>query len=454
MDSEHRTPDQTDGPTPDRVPAPPATFADLGCPPALVHALKRSALTTARPIQAAAIPDALAGRDVLGRAPTGSGKTLAFGLPMLLRLRGGASKPAHPRALVLVPTRELALQVVDALDDPALALGLRVAAVVGGVPLARQAQVLGRGIDLVVATPGRLADHVARGTVALDHVVTTTLDEADHLAELGFVPQVRALLDRTPPSGQRLLFSATLDEDVAALIDDYLRDPVTHTAVAEPTPAPRMRHHLFVVAERDKDAVVDRIAARRGRTIVFVRTKPAVDALAARLRAAGVVADGLHGDLTQPKRVRALNLFRDGTTPVLVSTDVAARGIHVDDIGVVLHADPAGTAKDYLHRAGRTARADASGVVITVVTETELPGARAVLRQAQIDAEPLRVRPDSAELREIAGAREPSGRPIPATPPAPEPAAEPQRTARNPGRDRRPTHRGRGPAPGRRSRRK
>ncbi|MET0318336.1 MAG: DEAD/DEAH box helicase, partial [Rhodococcus fascians] len=342
-----------------------STFADLGLKPVVVHALRRSGVESPFPIQTAVVQDALAGSDILGRAPTGSGKTLAFGLPLLQRLSGGSSRPSRPRSVILAPTRELALQIEKALDEAALALGVRVAAVVGGVPVRRQAERLARGVDVVVATPGRLDDLAARGFVDLSSVTISVVDEADRMADLGFLPQVVSVLDRTDSTGQRMLFSATLDGDVDDLIRRYLRSPVTHTVDVLPIAERTARHHFFRVVGSEKESVVASIASRDGRTMLFVRTKFAVDRLTESLRSVGVNAAGLHGDKTQANRIRTLASFEAGHVPVLVATDVMARGIHVDSVSVVVHVDPPADAKEYTHRAGRTARAGASGVVVT-----------------------------------------------------------------------------------------
>ncbi|MFH5209836.1 DEAD/DEAH box helicase [Antrihabitans spumae] len=398
-----------------------ATFSDLGLPPLLVQALRREDLLAPFPIQAAAIPDVLAGNDVLGRAPTGSGKTLAFGLPMLARLVGAPTKPGRPRGLVLVPTRELAQQIERALDDVAIALGLRVASVVGGVPLKRNVERLTRGVDLLVATPGRLVDLVAQGSASLEDVAITTIDEADRLADLGFLPQVIDLLDRTPSDGQRLLFSATLDNDVDGLVQRYLRSPVSHS-VALAVEVPTMTHHLLYVDHHDKPAVIAEIASRQGKTIMFVRTKFGVDRVVDALRAVGVEAGAMHGGKTQHHRTRTLAGFADGTTPVLVTTDVAARGIHVDGISLVVHVDPPIDPKDYLHRAGRTARAGEAGVVVTLVTEDQRQEVERMTRQADVEIAAIDVRPGDRAMITITGARRPSGKRVPvAAPPAPAP---------------------------------
>ncbi|AXK89354.1 DEAD/DEAH box helicase [Nocardia farcinica] len=405
---------------------PTVTFAELGLPAVLVQALRRNGIDAPFPIQAATVPDALAGKDVLGRGPTGSGKTLAFGLPMLVRLAGNAAAPRRPRGLVLVPTRELAAQIERALDEPALALGLRVASVVGGAPIKRQADRLARGVDLLIATPGRLSDLIAQGAAALDDVSITALDEADHMADMGFLPQVTRLLDRTPADGQRLLFSATLDGEVDKLVKRYLRNPVTHSTAPPSASVATMSHHLLYVRKADKRAVIAEIAAREGLTILFVRTKHGADRLAKQLRAAGIAAGALHGGKAQNNRTRTLAAFADGSVPVLVTTDVAARGIHVDGISLVVHADPPAEPKAYLHRAGRTARAGEDGVVVTLVTEDERADVEKMTRKAGVDVVGVNVTPGHPALREITGARTPSGVPVPAPTPPGGPQQAPQ----------------------------
>ncbi|WP_040796229.1 DEAD/DEAH box helicase, partial [Nocardia higoensis] len=394
------------------------SFASLGLPAVLVQALRRAGIDAPFPIQAATVPDALAGKDVLGRGPTGSGKTLAFGLPMLVRLAGNAAAPRRPRGLVLVPTRELAAQIERALDEPALSLGLRVASVVGGAPIKRQADRLARGVDLLIATPGRLSDLIAQGAAALDDVLITALDEADHMADMGFLPQVTRLLDQTPKNGQRLLFSATLDGEVDKLVKRYLHNPVTHSTAPPAASVSTMSHHLLFVRKSDKRDVVTEIAAREGLTILFVRTKHGADRLAKQLRGAGIASGALHGGKAQNNRTRTLAAFADGSVPVLVTTDVAARGIHVDGISLVVHVDPPAEAKAYLHRAGRTARAGEDGVVVTLVTEDERADVMKMTRKAGVEVVGVDVRPGHPALAEITGARKPSGIAIPApTPP-------------------------------------
>jgi superfamily II DNA/RNA helicase len=388
------------------------TFAELGLPEPLLRALAEAGINTPFPIQSATIPDALAGRDVLGRAQTGSGKTLAFGLAMLARLADGKARPKRPRALVLVPTRELAMQVADSLTPLAKSLGLWCRTAVGGMAFTRQADALSRGVDLLIATPGRLSDHVRQGTASLSDCNFIALDEADQMADMGFMPQVREILDLTPSGGQRLLFSATLDGDVNKLVKQYLADPVTHSVAPSTASVTTMDHHVLQVSHQDKQDVITQIGARDGRTIMFVRTKHHVDRLAERLREQGVHAGALHGGKTQGQRNRVLADFKEGHTPVLVATDVAARGIHVDDISLVLHVDPAADHKDYLHRAGRTARAGASGVVVTLATHDQRRMVRRLTDRAGVRAEQTTVRPGDTELSRITGAREPSGEPV------------------------------------------
>nr|WP_281278057.1 DEAD/DEAH box helicase [Nocardia mexicana] len=511
---------------------------------ALVQALRRAELETAFPIQAAAIPDILAGRDVLGRAATGSGKTLAFGLPLLVRVMRGAAAPRRPRGLILAPTRELALQIEQALDEPALALGVRLGSAVGGVPIKRQKSRLDRGVDVLIATPGRLTDLVAQDAVRLDAVRVATVDEADHMAELGFLDQVTALLDRVPEDCQHLLFSATLDEVVDTLVERYLRAPVTHSVhaadlpdnlaaaphalpaptgptphsqvgrdagrdnslspqhntadsqttqpdshagphdaveplgaqpnspatqhnaagsqVAQPdspqrgiaatesqAPAanPAIDHHLLSVRKADKYKVVAEIAAREGRTLLFVRTQYGAQKLARRLREAGVAATELHGGKSQNQRNRALSAYARGAASVLVATDVAARGIHVDGISLVVHVDPPAEPKDYQHRTGRTGRAGATGTVVTLVTDDDRAEMDRLVAALGIAPAELRVRPGDRALAALTGAREPSGRPVP-DPATPPPADAP------PERDTPGNRRRRNPSPPRHTRRR
>ncbi|WP_411970331.1 DEAD/DEAH box helicase [Saccharothrix longispora] len=393
-----------DGPLP--------SFAELGLADELLAALIKAGITEPFPIQAATLPDAMAGRDVLGRGQTGSGKTLAFGLALLSRLAGGRAKPLKPRALVLVPTRELAMQVEEALSPFARSLGLWCRTIVGGTSFPRQIDGLRRGVDLLIATPGRLSDHVRQGTADLSEVMFTALDEADQMADMGFMPQVRAILDLTPQDGQRLLFSATLDGDVDKLVRQYLHDPVVHSVAAATGSVTTMEHHLLFVSAEDKQNVVTEVAAREGRTIMFVRTKHHVDRLAKKLRSMGVHAGALHGGKAQSARTRVLGQFREGSMPVLVATDVAARGIHVDDVSLVVHVDPPADPKDYLHRAGRTARAGQSGTVVTLVTHDQRRAVQGLTARAGIRPASTKVRPGDEDLIRITGARTPSGVPV------------------------------------------
>ncbi|MET9213013.1 DEAD/DEAH box helicase [Nocardia sp. NPDC003239] len=401
-----------------------------------MQTLRNAGIEKPFPIQAATIGDALAGRDVLGRGPTGSGKTLAFGLPMLARLTGASAKPGRPRGLVLVPTRELASQIERALDEAALSLGLRVASVVGGAPIKRQADRLARGVDLLIATPGRLDDLIKQRAADLSDVTITALDEADHMADMGFLPQVTRLLDRTPKDGQRLLFSATLDGDVDKLVKRYMHQPVTHSTAPPEASVTTMSHHLLYVRDKNvKRSVATEIAAREGLTIMFVRTKHGADRLAKQLRGAGVAAGSLHGGKAQNNRTRTLAAFADGSVPVLVTTDVAARGIHIDGVSLVVHFDPPAEHKAYLHRAGRTARAGEEGVVVTLVTDEERKDVAAMTRKAGVQTDGVEVRPGDRKLVEITGARKPSGIAL-AAPAAPAQAAAPKSATG--GRSRRP----------------
>ncbi|WP_127782792.1 DEAD/DEAH box helicase [Rhodococcus sp. X156] len=396
----------------------PTTFGALGLPDALVNALAKTGITAPSPIQAAAIPDLLAGKNVLGRAQTGSGKTLAFGLPMLNRLAYGPNasraQAKRPRALVLVPTRELAFQVVDSLQPYADALGLSVKPAVGGTPFGRQADQLRRGVDILVATPGRLGDHLRQGTCILDAIEMTALDEADQMTDLGFLPEVKALLSATPADGQRLMFSATLDREIQSIVRQFLPDHVEHSTQDGKASVDTMSHHVLLVDRGQKDAVLAEIGARNGRTIMFARTKLGVEGITDRLRALGIRAESLHGGKAQNQRTRVLDRFKTGRTPVLVATDVAARGIHVDGVSLVVHVDPPADAKDYLHRAGRTARAGESGTVVTIVLPNQRRTVRRMTGIAGIDPKATNVSPGSSELSEITGAQTPSGEPLPA----------------------------------------
>jgi superfamily II DNA/RNA helicase len=392
---------------------PARTFADLGLPHRLVEALHHNDITTPFPIQAATIPDAIAGRDVLGRGQTGSGKTLAFGLPILIRLAKATKvRPGHPAALVLVPTRELAMQVNDAIMPLARVVGLFSRTAFGGTPYEKQIRDLRRGVDILVATPGRLGDLINRGECSLDDIAITVLDEADQMADMGFLPDVTALLEKTPAAGQRLLFSATLDGDVDALVKRFLHDPVTHSVDPSSAAVSTMEHHLLLIPPREKNDIVASIGARDGRTIMFVRTQMAVDRLAEQLIAVGVRAGALHGGKTQRVRTRTLAEFREGKINVLVATDVAARGIHVDDVSLVVHIDPPKDSKDYLHRAGRTARAGEAGTVVTLVMPRQRKTTYSMLDRAGVIPGRTEVSMGAPELAALTGARRPSGIPV------------------------------------------
>ncbi|MFW5418565.1 DEAD/DEAH box helicase [Nocardiopsis sp. CNT-189] len=400
-----------------------------------METLGRQGLSTPSSIQSATLPDALSGRDVLGRSQTGSGKTLAFGLPLLARLRGGSARPRYPRALVLAPTRELAQQVTESLAPYARSVGVRLATVVGGMSLSRQARSLHQGVDLVVATPGRLRDLIERGDCLLDEVGATVLDEADQMCDMGFMPQVTAILRQVPGDGQRMLFSATLDRNVDALVRRFLQDPVVHSVDPSAGAVTTMEHHLLQVSAADKKATATRIAARDGRVIMFLDTKRAVNAMTEHLLASGVRAGRLHGGRSQPQRTRTLRQFKDGEVTALVATNVAARGIHVGGLDLVLNVDPPADHKDYLHRGGRTARAGESGSVVTLVLPQQHREMARLMERAGIDARIAQVRPDDAELARITGARAPSG--VPARVPEAASASPAPRSSRGRRRPRR-----------------
>ncbi|MEV4812763.1 DEAD/DEAH box helicase [Micromonospora avicenniae] len=399
------------------------SFAGTGLAPALLAALSAQGITEPFPIQSATLPDSLAGRDVLGRGRTGSGKTLAFGLALLHRTAGHRARPGRPLALVLVPTRELAQQVTTALAPYARAVGLRCATVVGGLSLQRQADTLRAGAEVLVATPGRLHDLINRGDARLDQVRVTVLDEADQMADMGFLPQVTKLLEQVAPDGQRMLFSATLDGGVDRLVRRFLSDPVSHSVDPGTATVTAMTHHVLHVDAAEKAAAVTRIAAREGRTILFLGTKHRADRLARQLLSRGVRAAALHGGKSQPQRTRILEQFRTGQVSALVATDVAARGIHVDGLDLVVNVDPPTEAKDYLHRGGRTARAGQSGRVVTLVVPEQRRDVSRLMATAGIRPESVQVRPGDDALDRLTGAREPSGVPVTiAPPPAPAPA--------------------------------
>jgi len=382
-------------------PAPGVTFAGLGVPGPLVAVLAQGGITTPRPIQAAVLPDALAGLDILGGAQTGSGKTLGFSLPLVARLAGRHTMACRPRGLVLVPTRELATQVQAVLSPLAGAMGLTVAAIFGGTPQRPQVTALGNRADIVVACPGRLADLIGQGHCHLGDVEAVVLDEADQMADLGFLPVVRQLLEATPPEGQRLLFSATLDREVDVLARRFLTRPARHDVGAAP-PA-QIVHHLLTVTPADRAGVVAALASGEARVLIFTRTRRGARKLARQLTMAGTPAAELHGDLAQGARSRNLAAFGSGEVRAMVATDIAARGLHVDGIGLVIHADPPAGHKAYVHRSGRTARSGAAGTVVTVQTAAQAAGVRALMRKAGVTPCASAASPGSAVLRSIAG---------------------------------------------------
>jgi superfamily II DNA/RNA helicase len=346
----------------------PVPFDSLGVEPALVEVLASQGITTAFPIQAMTVADALAGRDVCGKAKTGSGKTLAFGVPLLQRTMGNeATEPGRPRGLVLVPTRELAVQVHDVLEPLAEAIGLRLVAVYGGADIDRQVKKLRRGVDVIIATPGRLIDLGDRGELTVADIETLVLDEADRMADMGFMPQVEWVLRRLERDHQTLLFSATLDGAVDRLVSRYLTDPVMHEVASPQTTVEEMEHRFLHVHQMDRVKVAAAICRNVSKSIVFVRTKRGADRLVEQLRKEGVDAAAIHGDLRQANRERTLKDFSEGKLPALVATDVAARGLDIDAVDVVIHFDPPEDHKAYLHRSGRTARAGEAGVVVTLV---------------------------------------------------------------------------------------
>ena len=412
------------------------TFADLGVPTPVVAALAEAGLTHAFPIQVQTLPDTLAGRDVLGRGKTGSGKTLAFAIPLVSRLAGTTARPARPTGLVLAPTRELATQITAALLPLAAAYKLRVTTIFGGVPQGRQEKALKAGVDIVVACPGRLEDLMRQKLISLDSVVVTVIDEADHMADLGFLPGVTRILAATPAGGQRLLFSATLDNGVDKLVNRFLRDQVSHSVDSANSPVAAMTHHVFHVNGADaKKDLVHTLASGTGRRILFLRTKHQARKLAKQLTEAGIPSVDLHGNLSQPARDRNLAAFTAGAARVLVATDIAARGVHVDDVELVVHCDPPAEHKAYLHRSGRTARAGRAGDVVTVVLPEQRRDTQALLRKAGIKAAPQEVTAQSASVIELVGEIAP--RQAPPAAPAPQartsqPRPDAQRRRRGP----------------------
>ncbi|MEU9298880.1 DEAD/DEAH box helicase [Streptomyces sp. NPDC048269] len=404
------------------TPALPAVeaFADLDMPGELLAALGAQGVSVPFPIQGATLPNTLAGRDVLGRGRTGSGKTLAFGLALLARTAGQRAEPRQPLALILVPTRELAQQVTDALTPYARAVKLRLTTVVGGMSIGKQAGALRGGAEVVVATPGRLKDLIDRGECRLNQVAITVLDEADQMADMGFMPQVTALLDQVRPEGQRMLFSATLDRNVDLLVRRYLTDPVVHSVDPSAGAVTTMEHHILHIHGADKQRMTTEIAAREGRVMMFLDTKHAVDRLTQDLLNSGVRAVALHGGKSQPQRTRTLAQFKTGHVTVLVATNVAARGIHVDNLDLVVNVDPPTDHKDYLHRGGRTARAGESGSVVTLVTANQRRDMTRLMAAAGIVPQTTQVRSGEEALNRITGAQAPSGIPVTITAPVSE----------------------------------
>lgn len=380
------------------------TFADLGVPTALTSILEKDGITTPTPIQAATLPDSLAGRDVLGRGRTGSGKTLAFVLPMLTRLAAGNQRPKskRPRALILAPTRELATQIDEALTPFAAVLGMRSRTVFGGVGQNPQVTAIAKGVDVVVACPGRLEDLMNQGHVNLDSIEVTILDEADHMADLGFLPSVKRILDKTPRGSQRMLFSATLDGAINQIVKRYLENPKTHEADSAQSPVAKMTHHVLHIQSNQHLPVLTDLVAAPGRKVVFTRTKHRAKRMARQLNAAGVPAVELHGNLSQGARTRSMDAFHSGAAQTLVATDIAARGIHVDDVSLVIHADPPVEHKAYLHRSGRTARAGAEGTVVTLMTDEQVRDVRDLTRKAGIKPTTTKVTSGDALLAELA----------------------------------------------------
>ncbi|MCD4523854.1 DEAD/DEAH box helicase [Nocardioides sp. cx-173] len=372
------------------------SFAELGVPSALVAILTKNGITVPTPIQAATLPDSLAGRDVLGRGRTGSGKTYAFLLPMISRLSdsGRRAAPKSPRALILAPTRELVGQIHAALQPLAQAAGFSTITVFGGVGQNPQVQGLRKGVDIVVACPGRLEDLMQQGHLDLGNIEVTVLDEADHMADLGFLPAVRRIMDKTPQSGQRLLFSATLDKAIDVLVKRFLHSPKVHEADSAQSPVSTMDHHVLHVDREHRISVLVDLTSAPGRTVVFTRTKHGAKALARQLNKSGVPSVDLHGNLSQNARTRNMEMFHSGKATTLVATDIAARGIHVDDVALVVHADPPTEHKAYLHRSGRTARAGAAGTVITLMTDDQVRDVRQLTRAAGI--KPTTTRIDNA----------------------------------------------------------
>jgi superfamily II DNA/RNA helicase len=388
------------------------TFRKLGLDSRLVNALASEGIETTFPIQASTIPDALAGHDILGRGQTGSGKTLAFGLSVLHNIRTFNPKPGRPVALVLAPTRELAQQINEVISKLARTINHKSILVAGGLPITKQIAALKKPNSIVVATPGRLLDLVKRNHLSLDDVQIVVLDEADQMSDMGFLPDVRRILNLVKLKGQRLLFSATLDKEVDVIVKQYLSNPVTHQVADSLDTSTRSAHYLFVINHEDKVSISSQIASRDGKAIFFTRTKRGADRLSANLANLGVHVGTLHGGKSQSVRTRTLADFKTQESGVLVATDVAARGIHVDDVDLVVHFDAAADHKDYLHRSGRTARAGKGGRVVTLITKREQKSVGTITQRAGVEPKVIRVEPMDQELVKITGAKKPSGKPI------------------------------------------
>ena len=385
------------------------SFSDLGLGDNICRQLATMGAVAPFPIQAATIPDVLAGKDVLGRGKTGSGKTIAFGSPVVERLmenNGGKDRKQGrpPRALILAPTRELAMQIDRTVQPIARSVGLFTTTIFGGVPQHKQVMSLRRGVDIIIATPGRLEDLVEQGHIDLGHISITVLDEADHMCDLGFLEPVQRILRATKADGQRLLFSATLDKGVAAIVNEFLKDPSVHEVAGEDQASSTIDHRVLVVDHRDKPFVIEQLAAREGKTLIFSRTRAYAEQLADQLEDAGIPATSLHGDLNQNRRTRNLQLLTSGRVNVLVATDVAARGIHVDDIDLVIQADAPDEYKTYMHRAGRTGRAGKQGTVVTIIPRTRQRRMNDLLGRAEIEAEMVPAQPGDELLQQLASA--------------------------------------------------
>ncbi|WP_104178807.1 DEAD/DEAH box helicase [Cryobacterium sp. Y50] len=383
------------------------TFGDLGLGENIVRELANLGAPAPFPIQAATIPDVLAGRDVLGRGKTGSGKTIAFAAPLVEKLmeNNGAKDRKHarkPRALILAPTRELALQIDRTVQPIARSVGLFTTQIYGGVPQYRQVSALQRGVDIIVGTAGRIEDLIDQGRLDLSEVVITVLDEADYMCDLGFLEPVQRILRQTKTGGQKLLFSATLDKGVASLVKEFLTNPAVHEVAGEDQASSTIDHRVLVIEHRDKSRIIEELVNREGKTLIFSRTRAYAEQLADQLEDAGVKATSLHGDLNQARRTRNLQMLTSGRVNVLVATDVAARGIHVDDIDLVIQADAPDEYKTYLHRAGRTGRAGKTGTVVTLIPKQRKRRMDELLDRAEIDASYTSATPGDAAVRELA----------------------------------------------------